>query len=77
VSDYRRQLDLDEAIATVQFRAGNVTFTRAVFASPVDQVIVVHLTADQPGQIAFTAALVAGNNPQRDGDALYYYCVIN
>jgi alpha-L-fucosidase 2 len=71
VSDYRRQLDLDEAIATVKFRAGNVTFTREVFASPVDQVIVVHLTADQPGQIAFTAALVAGNNPQRDGDALY------
>ena len=27
VSEYRHQLDLDEAIATVKFRAGNVTFT--------------------------------------------------
>ena len=71
VTNYRRQLDLDEAIATVQFSAGNVKFTREVFASPVDQVIVVHLGADQPGRISFSAALIAGNNPQRDGDALY------
>jgi alpha-L-fucosidase 2 len=71
VSDYRRQLDMDEAIVTVKYRAGDVTFTREVFASPVDQVIVVHLTAGQPGRISFTAALIAGNTPQQDGDAIY------
>ncbi len=71
VTDYRRQLNLDEAIASVQFRSGNATFTREVFASPVDQVIVVHLSSDHPGKISFSASLIAGNNPQRDGDALY------
>ena len=55
VTDYRRQLDLNTAIATVSYRAGAVTFTREMFASPVDQVIVVSLTADKPGQLNFSA----------------------
>lgn len=57
VSGYRRALDLDTAIATVSYTHEGVTHTREALASPVDQVIVVHLTADQPGRIAFTAAL--------------------
>ncbi|HEX6729251.1 MAG TPA: glycoside hydrolase family 95 protein [Pyrinomonadaceae bacterium] len=55
VIDYRRQLDLNTAVATVSYRVEGVTFTRAVFASPVDQVIVVNLTADRPGQLNFYA----------------------
>ena len=43
VTNYRRQLDLDTAIATVSYKVGATTFTREVFASPVDQVIVVKL----------------------------------
>src|ERR1051325_8476162 len=43
VTNYRRQLDLDTAIATVSYKIGTTTFTREVFASPVDQVIVVSL----------------------------------
>lgn len=71
VSDYRRQLDLGEAIVTVQYRAGNVTFTREAFVSPVDQVIVVRLTTDLKRKISFSAALIAGNGEQQDGDARY------
>jgi len=56
ISDYRRELDLDSALARVTYRCGDVTFTREVFASPVDQVIVVRLSADRPGQINFTAS---------------------
>jgi alpha-L-fucosidase 2 len=70
-SEYHRQLDLDEAIVTVKYRVRNVTFTREAFSSPVDQVIVVRLTADQPAQLTLTAALPAANSPQRDGDAFY------
>jgi alpha-L-fucosidase 2 len=55
--DYRRQLDLNTAIATVSYQAGTTTFTREVFGSPVDQVIVVRLSADRPGQLNFTAFL--------------------
>ena len=62
VADYRRELNLDTAIARVSYSAGGVKFTRELFASPVDQVIVVRLTADQPGQIAFTAGM---NTPQK------------
>jgi len=56
-TDYRRQLDLDTAIATVSFRLGDATFTREVFSSAVDQVLVVRLSCDKPKQISFTAAL--------------------
>ncbi|MFB0551735.1 MAG: glycoside hydrolase N-terminal domain-containing protein [Phycisphaerae bacterium] len=57
VTDYHRQLDLDTAIASVTYRADDATFTREVFASPVDQCIVVRLSCDKAGQIAFDANL--------------------
>ena len=57
VSDYRRELNLDDAVSSVRFTGRGVTYTREVFASPVDQVIVVRLTADKPGAIAFTAGM--------------------
>jgi alpha-L-fucosidase 2 len=56
-ANYRRQLDLDTAIARVDFSAGDANFTREVFSSPVDQVIVIRLTADKPGKISFAAAM--------------------
>ena len=54
VTSYRRQLDLNTAIASVSYKDGPVTFTREAFASPVDQVIVVSFTTDHPGQLSFT-----------------------
>ncbi len=55
-TNYRRQLDLNTAIASVSYTVGPTTFTREMFASPVHQVIVVHLTADRPGQLSFSAS---------------------
>ena len=57
VENYRRDLNLDTAITQVTYSAGGVTFTREAFSSPVDQVIVVRLSADRPGQITFTAGM--------------------
>lgn len=54
-TNYRRQLDLDTAVAKVSYSIGPTTFTREMFASPVDQAIVVHLTADQLGKVSFSA----------------------
>ena len=48
---YRRQLDLDTAVATTTFKLDGVTYKREVFASCVDQAIVVRLTADQPASV--------------------------
>jgi len=62
VDAYRRDLDLATATARVSYTAGGVRFTREVFASAPDQVIVVRLTADRPGQISFEARL---QTPQR------------
>jgi alpha-L-fucosidase 2 len=57
VTDYRRDLNLDTAVARVSYTANGVHFKREIFSSPVDQVIVVRLTADQPGQVSFAAGL--------------------
>jgi len=61
-SDYRRELDLDTAIASVRYRQADATFTREVFSSAVDQVLVVRLICDKPGRISFTADL---SRPER------------
>lgn len=54
---YVRDLDLDSATATTQYTVDGITYTRTVFASTPDQLIVIHLTCDQPGQLTFTARL--------------------
>jgi alpha-L-fucosidase 2 len=62
VENYRRDLDLAAATAHVSYTSGGVTFSREVFASAPDQVIVVRLTASRPGRISFEARL---QTPQR------------
>jgi len=57
VTDYRRDLNLDTAVATVAYTIDEVRYTREVFSSPVDQVIVICLKADKPGKVAFTALM--------------------
>src|SRR5512139_1403253 len=52
-ADYRHALDLDEAVDTTSYALDGVRYTREVFASPVDQVIVVRLSADRPGRVSF------------------------
>ena len=54
-SDYRRDLDLATAAYSVEYTAGGVHFTREAFASHPAQVIVIRLTADQPGR--YTGAI--------------------
>jgi alpha-L-fucosidase 2 len=56
-TNYERSLDLDRAVATVRYRASEANFTREVFSSFPDQVIVMRIQCDQPGKISFTARL--------------------
>jgi len=67
-TEYRRQLDLDTAIASVSYGVGGVNFQREVFSSPVDQIIVVRVAADKPGSVSFVANLagVASTDPPGD-----------
>ncbi len=57
VSDYRRDLDLNTAVSSVQFQAGGVTYRREIFADHPANVIVVRLTASRPGSLTFEANL--------------------
>jgi alpha-L-fucosidase 2 len=65
IAIYRRELDLSTGVATTRYHAGGVgrgedfgfDQTREVFASAPDDVIVVRITADQPGNISFRAWL--------------------
>ena len=59
VSAYSRSLNLDTAIATVRYRAGDVEFTRETFVSAVDQVIAIRLQASKPGRLTFTVSLTS------------------
>ncbi len=57
VTEYRRELDLEQGIIRVQFVCDGIRYTREVFASHPAQAIIVWLTSDHPGRISFTASL--------------------
>lgn len=56
-TDYRRELDLDKAIATTTYRVNDVEYKREVFTSFADQLVIIRLTASKPGMLTFTTAL--------------------
>jgi len=68
VGDYRRELDLDTAVARTSYRVGDVGYVREVFCSPADQVIVVRIAADRPGMVSLFATLDGRVNARRRGD---------
>ena len=72
VSEYRRELDLDTAVTRTTFRIGKATFTREVFASLPDQVLVVRLTCNRGGRISLKAAMAreTGATTRADSDTL-------
>ncbi len=55
--NYRRELDLNDAVARMQFTRGDVTFKREMFVSAPAQVMVLRLTANRKKQISFDATL--------------------
>ena len=72
-ADYRHELDLDTAVDTTSYTAAGVRYTRRVFASPVDQVFVIRLTADAPGRISFRAQLRGERNEAHSNYATDYF----
>lgn len=66
VTDYRRELDLDSAVASATYRANGITYERQAFASYPDNVIVLRFTADKPGSISFTLGM---DSPQTNSKA--------
>ncbi len=56
-TNYYRELDLERAVATTTYTVNGIQFKRETFASIPDQVIIMHLSADKPGNITFTASM--------------------
>lgn len=54
-TNYYRDLNISEAIATTRYQVGGTTYTREVFSSFTDNVIIVKLTAEGEGTLDFTA----------------------
>ena len=61
-TDYRRELNLDDATARVSYKQGDVRFKREIFISHPDQAMVMHLSADKKQQLSFTCRL---DRPER------------
>lgn len=57
VTDYRRSLSLDEAVSSVSFKSGGVTYKREYFATNPDDVLVLRLTADKQKTITMNVEL--------------------
>lgn len=55
--DYSRELDLRNAIVRVEYRVGDVTYTREHFASAPDNVLVIRISASSPGGLNLSASL--------------------
>lgn len=60
ISEYERELDLENAIYTNQFKSENITYKREIFVSMPDDVMVIHLTASEKGSISFQTQLRRG-----------------
>ncbi|MCU1350164.1 MAG: alpha-L-fucosidase, partial [Acidobacteria bacterium] len=54
---YRRELDIAQALTEIRYTVGGTSYTREIFASRPDQVVIVRLAADKPGMISFTATM--------------------
>ncbi|OBZ15797.1 hypothetical protein A7975_30585 [Bacillus sp. FJAT-26390] len=55
--DYSRSLDLENALVRVEYRIGNIVYTREMFVSHPDQVLIVRLEASVPGALDVRARL--------------------
>lgn len=52
-TNYRRQLDLETALMDIKYDLDEVTYTRQMFISAVDQVFVMRLKASEEGALTF------------------------
>ncbi|WP_430539987.1 glycoside hydrolase family 95 protein [Neobacillus drentensis] len=57
VSDYKRELDLENGIVSVEYNCSGVKFQREIYSSYPSGLIVIRLTANQSASISFSARL--------------------
>src|SRR5688572_4287184 len=55
-TNYRRELDIERAVATTTYTVAGITYKREILASIPDRVIVMRLTAGKARSVSFTAS---------------------
>jgi alpha-L-fucosidase 2 len=70
---YRRSLDLETGVTTVEYTVDAVAYRREVFASAPDRAIVVRLTASHPGSLHLTVSLRGVRNQAHSNYATDYF----
>jgi alpha-L-fucosidase 2 len=80
ISGYRRELDMETAVASVSYKAGNIPYRREYFCSNPDDVLLIRLTAGAKNALSFEISLdllresdirVSGNRLTFSGQALF------
>ncbi len=59
VEQYRRELDLGDAVCRVSYAHKGIAYSRETFVSAADQVMAVRFSADRPGVISLEASLTS------------------
>lgn len=59
VDDYRRELDIAQAINKTSYTRHGIKYEREVFASAPEQLIIVKLSSDKKGTLSFSASLTS------------------
>jgi len=57
ISNYERNLNIEDAVASVSYEKGNVKYTREYFCSNPDGVLVLKLSADKKSSLNFSVTL--------------------
>lgn len=60
--NYYRELDMNDAVVRVRYTQKGVNYSREIFTSNPDQVMVARFTADKPGKLSFSCTM---NRPER------------
>lgn len=63
-SEYKRELDIQNAVSTVSYKLNGITFKRTVFVSFSDDVIIMKLTADQKKSISVNIGVSSTHRKQ-------------
>ncbi|MDP3180603.1 MAG: glycoside hydrolase family 95 protein, partial [Bacteroidota bacterium] len=73
VTRYKRWLDLNTGITSVEYTTGDITYHREILTSTPDQVILVRLTASKPGSLSFKVQLRGVRNSAHSNYATDYF----
>lgn len=63
--NYSRELNIGNAVSKTTYTVDGVTFTREAFTSLTDKVLVIKISADQPGKISFKADFTTPHKKQK------------